>query len=304
MHLRELDANLIVVLDALLIDASVTRAAERLGRSPSAVSHALANLREVFHDELFVRAGQRLTPTAKALQLAPAVHVIVSGIESLLRPAAPFDPASQRRTFTLACRDSVELTLLRALRDVLRREAPGVAVLWRALDSRQYLDELRCGQTQFAMIEGEAPDASDDFGWSHLYDETHVTLARREHPLARQKPSREAFFDWPLILATQPHNRADPIRDAFTRISKGSARLTDASSVFTGLFMAVDSDALITAPLSIAGLACKTLPLAPVEQPFPPLVVGNYLAWHRSQERDECHEWARDRIKTLAVAQT
>ena len=69
MHLREVDANLLVTLDALLVDASVTRAAERLGRSASAISHALAKLREIFADELFVRAGQRLVPTAKALEL-------------------------------------------------------------------------------------------------------------------------------------------------------------------------------------------------------------------------------------------
>src|SRR4030095_2176336 len=104
MHLREIDANLLVTLDALLVDASVTRAAERLGRSATAISHALAKLREIFADELvvragraapaispavprlreifadelFVRAGQRLVPTAKALELAPTVHVILA----------------------------------------------------------------------------------------------------------------------------------------------------------------------------------------------------------------------------------
>ena len=82
MHLREVDANLLVTLDALLVDASVTRAAERLGRSASAISHALAKLREIFADELFVRAGQRLVPTAKALELAPTVHVILAGMEA------------------------------------------------------------------------------------------------------------------------------------------------------------------------------------------------------------------------------
>lgn len=71
MHLKEVDANLLVTLDALLVDASVTRAAERLGRSASAISHALAKLREIFNDELFVRAGQRLVPTAKRWSLRP-----------------------------------------------------------------------------------------------------------------------------------------------------------------------------------------------------------------------------------------
>ena len=102
MHLREVDANLLVTLDALLVDASVTRAAERLGRSASAISHALAKLREIFADELFVRAGQRLVPTAKALELAPTVHVILAGMESLLRPSKPFDPSETSRDFAIA----------------------------------------------------------------------------------------------------------------------------------------------------------------------------------------------------------
>ena len=102
MHLREVDANLLVTLDALLVDASVTRAAERLGRSASAISHALAKLREIFADELFVRAGQRLVPTAKALELAPTVHVILAGMESLLRPSQPFDASLAVRDFAIA----------------------------------------------------------------------------------------------------------------------------------------------------------------------------------------------------------
>src|SRR4029078_2497087 len=93
MHLREVDANLLVTLDALLVDASVTRAAERLGRSSSAISHPLAKLRQIFAGERFVRAGQNLVRTAKAVELAPTVHVILAGMESLLRPSKPFDPS-------------------------------------------------------------------------------------------------------------------------------------------------------------------------------------------------------------------
>ena len=115
MHLREVDANLLVTLDALLVDASVTRAAERLGRSASAISHALAKLREIFADELFVRAGQKLVPTAKALELAPTVHVILAGMESLLRPSKPFDPSETSRDFAVAASEAGELILVQPL---------------------------------------------------------------------------------------------------------------------------------------------------------------------------------------------
>jgi DNA-binding transcriptional LysR family regulator len=126
MHLRKVDANLLVTLDALLVDASVTRAAERLGRSSSAISHALAKLREIFADELFVRAGQRLVPTAKALELAPTVHVILAGMESLLRPSKPFDPSETSRDFAVAASEAGELMLVQPLRQRLNRLAPSV----------------------------------------------------------------------------------------------------------------------------------------------------------------------------------
>src|SRR5665648_75768 len=123
MHLKEVDANLLVTLDALLVDASVTRAAERLGRSASAISHALAKLREIFADELFVRAGQTLVPTAKAMELAPTVHVILAGRERLLRPSQPFDPSLARRDFAVAASEAGELILVQPLRPRLQHLA-------------------------------------------------------------------------------------------------------------------------------------------------------------------------------------
>ena len=136
MHLKEVDANLLVTLDALLVDASVTRAAERLGRSASAISHALAKLREIFADELFVRAGQRLVPTAKALELAPTVHVILAGMESLLRPNKPFDPSLSVREFAAASSEAGELILVEPLRQRLQTLAPSVKVQLDALAPR------------------------------------------------------------------------------------------------------------------------------------------------------------------------
>src|SRR4029453_8741293 len=120
MHLKEVDANLLVTLDALLVDASVTRAAERLGPGSSAIKHALSQLREILPHKLFVRAGQKLVPTAKAIELAPTVHVILAGMESLLRPSKPFDPSLAMRAFSRAASEAGELMLLHPLRHRLK----------------------------------------------------------------------------------------------------------------------------------------------------------------------------------------
>src|SRR6185312_5078036 len=160
MHLKQVDANLLVTLDALLVDASVTRAAERLGRSPSAISHALAKLRDIFADELFVRAGQKLVPTAKAIELAPTVHVILAGMESLLRPSIPFDPSRSVRDFSVAASEAGQLVLVQPLRQRLKLQAPSVRLDW--IHGEESTDALRNGRCHFVIdIEGASVPAPD-----------------------------------------------------------------------------------------------------------------------------------------------
>ena len=299
MHLKELDANLLVVLDALLMDASVTKAAERLGRSPSAVSHALSNLRIVFQDQLLVRAGQRLVPTAKALELAPTIHVIVSGMESLLRPSTPFDPATQDRSFVLACRDTCELTLLHELRRAIRAEAPNISIGWKSMSGASYQDELRLGRIQFVIAEGEPNAPAADFIWQHLSDEPYVTLASTRTALAGRKVTKRTFAEREHIFIAPPDGEPDPVQVHFEEHGLSPETTTRASSVFVGLFLALESDVLVTVPQSVARAVDAQFPLDTIKQPFPQLVVPTYLIWHRSLDRDECHEWVRERIIRL-----
>jgi len=300
MHLKELDANLLVVLDALLTDASVTKAAERLGRSPSAVSHALANLRELFHDELFVRAGQRLVPTAKATELAPTIHVIVTGIEGLLRPGTPFEPQSQQRNLVLACREPYELTLLHELRRTVKETAPGITLSWKALNGEASFEDLRLGRIQYLIQEGTPAEDAADFVWHHLFDETYVTLGARGHPLRDRDVSRGGFADYEHILVTTGEGASDPVHEHFARHGIAASDVTRASSLFVGLFLAHGSEALVTVPHSVANAVDEGLALRQISQPFAPLIVQNQLCWHRSQDRDECHQWLRDQLIALA----
>lgn len=295
MYLKELDANLIVVLDALLIDASVTRAAERLGRSPSAVSHALSHLRLIFADDLFVRAGQRLVPTARASSLAPAVHVIVSGMESLLRPETPFDPATQDRSFKLACSETREVTLLDGLRQRLAQVAPSISVNWQAPQDPSYAEDLRSGSIQFLILEGMVVGDTGDICVAHLCDDTYVTLARSGHELTQQRPKRAPRSDFPYILVAAPAWRPDPVRAHLDALGIDVNRSREASSVLAGLFLAARNEHLIMVPEAVAETGIR-LGLVPVEQDLPPLTVPVNLCWHRSHDRDECHQWMRAQI--------
>jgi DNA-binding transcriptional LysR family regulator len=299
MHLKEVDANLLVTLDALLVDASVTRAAERLGRSASAISHALAKLREIFADELFVRAGQRLVPTAKALELAPTVHVILAGMESLLRPAKPFDPSTAQRDFAIAASEAGELVLVQPLRQRLERIAPSIHVAWTPDHAQDNIDALRQGRCHFLIdIEG-TPIPAPDIRLSKLFDDPLVTLARSQHPFAAREPQAAAF-------AAADHIEVNSL-PAIALLDRELARhglscriASRVSSVLVGLLLALNSDALLTLPSSLALILKQQLALIRIPQPFGPIAMQTRLLWHSSYDRDECHQWVREELAKLA----
>jgi DNA-binding transcriptional LysR family regulator len=298
MHLKEVDANLLVTLDALLVDASVTRAAERLGRSASAISHALAKLREIFNDELFVRAGQRLVPTAKALELAPTVHVILAGMESLLRPNKPFDPSLSVREFAAASSEAGELILVEPLRKRLQSLAPSVHVNWTPSHRDEIIDSLRNARSHFVIdIEG-TPVTAPDVRVAKLFDDWLATLARPGHKLTARKPEAADF-------AAADHVAVDtlPTLDVIDR-ALATHRLScnvasRVSSALVGVHVVLTSDALLTVPSALAAILEKQFGLVRVAQPLPPVDFPIRLMWHSSYDRDECHQWVRGEFANL-----
>lgn len=299
MHLKEVDANLLVILDALLVDASVTRAAERLGRSASAISHALAKLREIFADELFVRAGQRLVPTAKALELAPTVHVILAGMESLLRPAKPFDPREAERDFAVTASEVGELVLVQPLRQRLETAAPSVRVGWMPGQGQETIDALRQGRSHFAIdIESMALPAPD-IRVLELFHDRLATLGRPGHPLSARAPDAEVFAASDHIAVNglptiELLDRALARRKLTHRIS------AQVPSVLAGLLLALNSDALLTLPASLAQILEQQFSLKRVGQPLGDIVLPVRLLWHSSYDRDECHNWVRGQFEAVA----
>src|SRR6516164_2282567 len=139
IDLRRFDLNLLVVFDVLMSERSVTRAAERLGRTQSAVSHALSRLRDQFGDPLLLKGGVRMQPTALALELIEQARPMLGGIQRVLSPKHLFDPASSDRVFRLAAPDFM-LTLFADLLTRLRVEAPQVAIEWTAPREPTLLD--------------------------------------------------------------------------------------------------------------------------------------------------------------------
>ena len=193
IHLRQVDLNLLVVLDVLLRERSVTRAAEQLHVTRSAVSHALGRLREVFGDELLIRDGRRMRPTVRAEGLAETLPRVLQQLERTLAGPGPFRPATSTRTFRLAAPDFIAPLVPHLLQDV-RWVAPGVRVELAPFGSSAVTD-LTEGRYDALVApstvqhEGLRSEALGTWPWA--------VYGRRGHP---------AFDDWSLrAWSAHPH---------------------------------------------------------------------------------------------------
>jgi DNA-binding transcriptional LysR family regulator len=220
-------------------------------------------------------------------------------MESLLRPSKPFDPSNSIRDFAVAASEAGELILLQPLRQRLRRQAPSVRVDWRASHAEENTDALRQGRCHFMIdIEG-APLQAPDIRVLKLCDDRLITLARQKHPLAKRQPKADLFAGADHIEVNSL-SAIELIDRAFggERLScTVSARV---SSVLVGLLLALNSDALLTLPASLASILETQFGLVRIAQPFDAIAFPLRLMWHSSYDRDECHAWVRAEFANLA----
>ena len=196
IDLSRADLNLLVLFETVLEERHVARAAARLNLSASAVSHGLGRLRQLLNDPLFLRTPKGVVPTARAAELAEPVADILARVRSVVSTAAPFDPATSTRRFTIGAPDGISAVILPQLLTALRRAAPRIDI-----SVRQILPTpARVWQSAIADLEARAMDIAiiptDDvparFAERILYDEDFVIAMRRGHPFGNE-PTLERF---------------------------------------------------------------------------------------------------------------
>ncbi|MDR2306821.1 MAG: LysR family transcriptional regulator [Paucimonas sp.] len=294
--LRRIDLNLLLTLHALLSEQHVSRAAVRLHRSQPAVSHALAQLREIFADPLLVRRGGRLQPSARAEALREPLQQALQQLDSLLGSPG-FEPGRARRTFRLVMSDYGARVVLPGLMRLLRREAPGIDLVVSQGSREAMLGQLIDGEADLAL--GVFPELPAEIGQQVLFEESFVCLAdraglpprggldlaqwlARPHVLVAVRPGIDNEID--LALAALGERR----RIALTLPHWGVAQ---------GLLTGTDL-VLTVARRSLAGAR-----LDPVLRRFaPPLAIAPFAftqAWHSRREGDAGHRWLRMQVQAL-----
>jgi DNA-binding transcriptional LysR family regulator len=289
MNLSGVDLNLLWVLHVVLAEGSVAKAAARLHLTPPAVSNALARLRAVLADPLFVRRGRGLTPTPKALELEPVLARAFGELERSLTRG--FDPRTCTRTFTIALSDADQVSSLPAIARRFAKALPAAELCVVTLDTLASSGGLAgelVDATLGPLFEGEGLHREK------LFTEEGVIVARRGHPrIKRGKLTRELFngerhVEIHLLLG-QPGTGNRMAKDAFER---AGLRRTIAVTVpsFAAVASVVSStDLLGGMPRRTAEFYARALPIQILSGLGPPLRFEMYLHWHERTHRDPAH---------------
>lgn len=292
------DFNLLVTLNVLLGEGSVAGAARRLQLSPSAMSRALARLRETTGDPLLVRAGRGLVPTPRALELRERVGQLVEAAEAVLRPAGKPNPGQMVRTFTMRTSEGFVENFGPGLIARVGREAPGVRLRFVPKPNKDSTP-LRDGTVDLETgVVGEA--TGPELRVQELFRDRFVGVVRIGHPLSRRRVTRTRYVSGRHIGVSRGGLDKGPIDEALKALGLDRAVVTILAGGFsTALALARASDLIATVPERHtgnlrAGMHSFSLPFA-----TPAITVS--MLWHPRMDADPGHRWLRACVRDVCA---
>ncbi|MGH9089567.1 MAG: LysR family transcriptional regulator [Acidimicrobiales bacterium] len=299
MKREQVDLNLLVALDALLREESVTKAAERLSVGQPAMSASLGRLRHMFNDPLLVRSGRTLTPTPLAQRLAAPLRTLLDELEDLLTQRPDFDPATGVRSFTVMATDYVTLVLLRHVVSLLGTKAPGVQVRIRPLTA-SYRQNLEHHETDLLVLPREVDATVALLPHRTLFTERFVCVTWVGNTEVGQRMTRATFCRLPHLaysLDPLPSLAELTLRDLGVDrdIEMTTQSFVMAPLLVRGTRLVAVVHERIARDLADAADVCVW------ELPFDVQPVTEVMYWHPRSEADAGHRWLRECIAAAAA---
>jgi len=300
MRFRDLDLNLLVVLDALLAEQNVSRAADRLNLTQPAISSSLGRLRLHFKDELLVKQGRRMMPTALAESLRAPVRDILVNVQQVADARPQFDPASAAHSFVVVASDYVAATLLADAVSHLHKVAPNVTIVSRPLTEQNIERFVRGDWDLLIMPRTPALSALET---RPLFREQFTCIAWSKNKSVGASVTLKQYlaqthvivaFDYPMMLG---------LDEVFLRQSGHQRHISAVVPNFTLLPMfVVGTNHLATIHQRLARRYVKDLPLKIVKPQIAFPSVEEHLCWHRHRDRDTAGMWLRGLLNEVAAA--
>jgi DNA-binding transcriptional LysR family regulator len=297
MHLNKFDLNLLIALNALLLEKNVTRAAERVFVSQPAMSAALQKLRDYFRDPLLIRVGREMELTPRGLSLVEPVRDALLHVQAMLGAQPTFDPGTVERGFSISIRDHIAPRVMPGVIRRLLAEAPKVSCVIEEL-AQASLARLEHGDTDLCVgMDNPALFGLRSFpDWLRTEDLVSVRwvcIVCRDHPYVRDELTPELFRSLPH-LASRPPGPAAVAPEPWAGLSRVDldVRVTTHGPMQLP-FMLPGTTLIATVPESVAQRFAGVLPLRSFAPPEDIPDSREMLMWHKRNESDPGHAWLR-----------
>lgn len=297
MALNRLDLNLLHVFDTIYREGSLTRAARALHLTQPAVSHSLSRLRDHFDDPLFTRQGNQMVPTPLARRFLESMRPGLTQIQGAVNQFHAFDPATQRKTYSLGLRDILESTFLPRL--MKRLDAyPELEIVSQRIARRDMETQLAAGKLDFA-VDVLLP-VSNQTAHELLRRDRLVVLARQGHPLAGDTLEMEGYLAARHVLVS---SRAEgPGIEDFELSRLGVQRhiRLRCQHYYAACRVVEDTDLLLTMPEAYARIIAERANIRIMDPPADLPSIDVHLYWHKAYEREPALIWFREQLKAIS----
>ena len=300
MDMKAVDLNLLVAFDAMVERRNVTRAGEAIGLSQPAMSAAVARLRALFDDALFVRSGAEMKPTPRALELAEPVRRVIDTVRTDILMRSAFDPATTERTFTIITPDIGEINFVPRLLARFAQEAPAAHLRAVARPRLAAAEGLESGSAELAV--GYFPDLQKaGFYQQKLFDNPHVCLVRRDHPTIGARLTMKEYLAASHAVV-RPDGREHVFEQFFQQRGLQRRVLVELSHFMSLLPVIEGSDLIATVPRDLADVCLRYGRLRSVEPPIKSPVIAVHQFWHTRFHKDPAIVWLRGVVRSLFTA--
>lgn len=293
VNIKNFDLNLLRVFDAMFAERNVTRAARRVFLSQPAASHALARLRKEIGDPLFVRAGNEMTATKKALALAPGIRSVLDQLGELLSDAA-FDPKTSAAVFRIGISDLSEYMLAPLFIRLMRDEAPHLRFHINSFDAADYEAQLASGTLD--VVVSVYQSAGPGIHSRSTGKEKLVALVRSGHPFAARRPSPVQFKRARLLAVARSDRIEGQLQRSLQEAGIAGQVVYSTPHLFAVPKILENSDLVLIQSGGVARALSAGHPLSVVQIPLRLPPIEPQVTWHERTHRDPAQRWMRERV--------
>ncbi|HEV7618199.1 MAG TPA: LysR family transcriptional regulator [Burkholderiaceae bacterium] len=303
MNPKNLDLYVLRCLHALIAEAHVTRAAERMGMGQPAMSAMLARLRTLFGDPLLVRTEKGMVPTARALEVSTQVQQALELIDRAVSEGAPFDATQANTHFHLAASESVSFVLIPALMAHLRKCAPTVNITVHVPNLPRVRQELEEGEVD--LVVGYLRGAADGLHSSPLVNQRLSVIVAGTHPTIQGSITLDQYVQYPhacyRLSRSSTSTIENQVEEALAKVGRRRSIAISLPSAVASPAVVATSDLIATIPERVARHFAPQFGLQVLRPPLPLDDVAIAMYWHGRMQNNAAHQWLRQMIRDLAA---